>query len=94
MTKEMTPSIGEKRIKSKLDIFLHTTLGARSARSAHRGPKLTKAQRGIIIKTSKKTSFMRIANCIERFSFHEQNQIFGVFLLNKRQYSMEQERAP
>jgi hypothetical protein len=37
---------------------------------------------------------MRIANCIESFSFHEQNQIFGVFLLNKRQYSMEQERAP
>jgi len=77
MTKEMTPSIGEKRIKSKLDIFLHTTLGARSARSAHGGPKLTKAQkRVIIIKTSKKASFMRIANCIESFSFHEQNQIF------------------
>jgi hypothetical protein len=38
MTKEMTPSIGENEIKSKLDIFLHTTLGARSARSAHRGP--------------------------------------------------------
>jgi len=24
MTKEMTPSIGENQIKSKLDIFLHT----------------------------------------------------------------------
>jgi hypothetical protein len=30
MTKEMTPSIGENQFKSKLDIFLHTTLGARS----------------------------------------------------------------
>jgi hypothetical protein len=76
MTKEMTPSIGENQTKSKLDMFLHTTLGARSARSAHGGSKLTKAQkRVIIIKTSKKASFMRIANCIESFSFHEQNQI-------------------
>jgi hypothetical protein len=38
MTKETTPSIGGNQIKSKLGIFMHTTLGARSVRSAHRGP--------------------------------------------------------
>ena len=77
MTKEMTPSIGENQTKSKLGIFMHTTPGAKSVRSAYKGPQLTKAQKRVIItKTSKKASFMRIANCIESFSFHEQNQIF------------------
>jgi len=35
----MTPSIGENQTKSKLGIFMHTTLGAKSVRSAYKGPQ-------------------------------------------------------
>ena len=84
----MTPSIGKNQIKSKLDIFFaHHTRGQKVHEvyvGVHSKPK---PKRGIIIKTSKKHFFIRFANCIKSFSFHEQNQFFPL-----AQNSMEQER--